>query len=44
MSRVECWLVAVAILGLTASAGAATLGWLLITRPVAVAQFMQRIL
>jgi hypothetical protein len=40
----ERWLVAMAVLGFTASAGAATLGWLLVTRPVALAQFIERML
>ena len=44
MSRAECWLIGVAVVGLTASAGAAGVGWLLLTRPIALAQYLQRML
>ena len=44
MTRTEHMLAAVAFLGLSASAGVAALGWLLLTRPVALVQYLQRLL
>jgi hypothetical protein len=44
MTRYQLWLTGIALVGLTASAVAAGLCWLLLTRPIALAEYVHGIL
>jgi hypothetical protein len=44
MTRTQIWLVGVAMVGLAASLAAAGLCWVLVTRPVAFAHYVQQVL
>jgi hypothetical protein len=44
MSATERWLIVIGSVGLTASAAVAALVWLLVTRPIAVTQYLAQVL
>ncbi len=43
MTRTQRWLTAVAVVGVTAGAAAAALLWMVVTRPVALAEVISRV-
>jgi hypothetical protein len=41
MTRRQAWLVGVSLVGMAAGAAAAALCWLMLTKPLAIAQYVQ---